>query len=288
MPVRTLLRLLATCCVLALVGTAAVWGVVLLLRASDGELLPAERCTALLDGVHQPLSHEQAENAALLAGRALGRGMPARAVTIAIATAMQESSLRNLEHGDRDSLGLFQQRPSQGWGSPEEVLDPVHATEAFYDALEKVPGYRDMAVTEAAQAVQRSAFPDAYAQHEQLARAWASALTGHSPGAVTCVDHEPVVGDLPAFLERVERDLGAVARVEEGLVVLDATALTHGAEGAGRVAWGLAQWAVAVSPVQGVAEVHVADRRWTAGDAWRAAGASLPEGIVHVRLVTEP
>ena len=71
--------------------------------------------------------------------------MPAHAATIALATALQESKLYNLHGGDRDSLGLFQQRPSQGWGTRGEILDPVHATNAFYDALARVPGYADAA-----------------------------------------------------------------------------------------------------------------------------------------------
>ena len=112
--------------------------------------------------------------------------MPARAATIALATAYQESKLYNLESGDRDSLGLFQQRPSQGWGSPEQVLDPYYATNAFYDALAEVDGYETMEVTDAAQEVQRSGFPEAYADHEADARVLASALTGNSPRAFSC------------------------------------------------------------------------------------------------------
>ena len=83
---------------------------------------------------------EQSGNAALIAAVAVQRGLPARAATIALATAYQESDLRNLEYGDRDSLGLFQQRPSQGWGTREEILDPHYAAGAFYDALVQVDG----------------------------------------------------------------------------------------------------------------------------------------------------
>ena len=105
------------------------------------------------------VSGEQAENASLIAAIAIERGLPARAVSIALATAFQESKLVNIDYGDRDSLGLFQQRPSQGWGTAEEILDPVYSTNAFYDALVQVDGYEDMEITEAAQQVQRSAFP---------------------------------------------------------------------------------------------------------------------------------
>lgn len=276
--------------VVVALGVAAVWGVVAYLRSLDAEPRAAARCTSLNDGVRHPLTFEQADSAALLAGSVLRRGMPARAATIAIATAMQESSLRNIDYGDRDSLGLFQQRPSQGWGSPEEIMDPVFSTHAFLDALDKVDGYESMAVTDAAQTVQRSAFPDAYGQHEAMSRAWASALTGHSPRAVTCVVHEIPAGELDAVLARVERDLGDLSpRVldEDAVVVeLDAAVLTgQGGQGAPRLAWAVAQWAVTVAPTVGLAEVAVADEHWTAAGSWAAADwPPLPEGQVRVTL----
>ena len=135
---------------------------------------------------------EQAENAALIAAIAVGRGLPARAATIALATAYQESKLRNIEHGDRDSLGLFQQRPSQGWGTAR--ADPRPGTTRPTRSTTRWRGrrLRGMEITEAAQVVQRSAFPEAYADHEADARVLASALTGNSPRAFSCrLDDEP-------------------------------------------------------------------------------------------------
>src|SRR3954454_21953774 len=143
-------------------------------------------CSAVVDGREVELSPEQAGNAATITGVAVRRRLPARAATIAVATAMQESKLVNLDFGDRDSLGLFQQRPSQGWGTPEQVRDPVHAANAFYDVLVKIEGYRSLQITDVAQRVQRSAFPEAYAEHEPDARVLASALSGHSPAALSC------------------------------------------------------------------------------------------------------
>jgi hypothetical protein len=151
-----------------------------------GPLIEAEECTATVRGRTVELDTEQAENAALIAAMSVRRGMPARAASIALATAYQESKLYNLEGGDRDSLGLFQQRPSQGWGSRQQILDPVYATTAFYDALQRVDGYQTMRITEAAQEVQRSGFPEAYADHEADARVLASALTGQSFHAFSC------------------------------------------------------------------------------------------------------
>jgi peptidoglycan DL-endopeptidase CwlO len=115
------------------------------------------------------LSEEQRGNAATIIGVARDMGAPPRAWLVALATAMQESTLRNIDYGDRDSLGLFQQRPSQGWGSPAQVTDPVYSTTIFIERLLEVPGWERMPVTVAAQTVQRSAFPDAYAKWEGLA-----------------------------------------------------------------------------------------------------------------------
>ncbi|WP_207208674.1 hypothetical protein [Nocardioides oleivorans] len=143
-------------------------------------------CTAEVDGHTVDIDLEQAENASLITAISIERGMPARAASIALATAFQESKLYNIDYGDRDSVGLFQQRPSQGWGTVAELTDPVYATNAFYDALAQVEGYETMEITVAAQEVQRSAYPDAYADHEADGRALASALTGNSPEALWC------------------------------------------------------------------------------------------------------
>jgi len=169
---------------LAAVGVAAVAGFHALREVAP--LLQPDECTATVNGRTVTLEPEQAENAALITAVAVRRGMPARAATIALATAYQESKLYNIDYGDRDSLGLFQQRPSQGWGSREQLLDPVYATNAFYDGLAKVDGYEDMRITTAAQRVQRSAYPEAYADHEPDARVLASALSGNSPAAFSC------------------------------------------------------------------------------------------------------
>lgn len=125
------------------------------------------------------LNAEQLNNAAIIAKVGYDKGMSDRAVTIAIATAMQEAGLINLHHGDRDSQGLFQQRPSQGWGTVAQVTDPVYSAGKFYDTLKTVPGWESMALTTAAQKVQRSAFPLAYAKWETMAKAVTSAIGGN-------------------------------------------------------------------------------------------------------------
>lgn len=123
------------------------------------------------------LTAEQNDNARTIIAVGKGANLSGHAQVIAIATAMQESSLQNLDYGDSDSLGLFQQRPSMGWGTAEQIKDPVLASKAFYGiaqhtsnpGLTSVADYETMPVAEAAQAVQRSAYPDAYAKWEQLA-----------------------------------------------------------------------------------------------------------------------
>ena len=183
-----------------------------------GPLVESADCTATVGGRTVELAREQAENAALIAAISVRRGMPARAASIALATAYQESKLYNLEEGDRDSLGLFQQRPSQGWGSREQILNPYFATTSFYDALQKLDGYEGMRITEAAQKVQRSGFPEAYADHEGDARVLASALTGQSFHAFSCRVGDDVDAGARTLTERgltrradaVRREVGAV------------------------------------------------------------------------------
>ncbi|MGV9373940.1 hypothetical protein [Micromonospora tulbaghiae] len=119
------------------------------------------------------LNDEQLANAKAIIAATKKAGLPERAAVISIATALQESKLENLGHlGDRndhDSLGLFQQRPSSGWGTPEQITDPEYSTLAFLKGLKQVDGWQDMPLTEAAQTVQVSAYPDAYAQWEKQA-----------------------------------------------------------------------------------------------------------------------
>ena len=212
----------------------------------SGPLPDPEGCSVSLDGHRVDLSTEQAENATLIAAIGIRRGLPARAVSIALATAYQESKIRNLDHGDRDSLGLFQQRPSMGWGTAKQVRDPYHATNAFYDALVKVDGYETMRITEAAQKVQRSGFPEAYSDHEIDARALASVLTGYSAGGLfTCVVHEPTEGGGgDKVIRQVERAFGDLdikrtgSRQDVALTVDDSPA-GH------RLGWSVAQFVLA-------------------------------------------
>ena len=236
-------------------------------------------CTATAGGSSVSFSPEQTANAALIAAISDKRGLPARAATIAIATAIQESKLRNLTFGDRDSLGLFQQRPSQGWGTREQILDPVYATNAFYDALVKVNDYENKEITKVAQEVQRSAYPEAYADHEQEGRLLASTLRGHSPAGLGCrlrpvaraADGAAVAADLKAQL--------GVTAAQDG-AVLTVTAPTS------ELAWAAGQWGVARAEAYGLDQVQVADRAWTRGTGSSATDWSTVPALTTPTTVT--
>jgi hypothetical protein len=256
-----------------------------------------EHCTATALGQSTELDPEQAGNAAIIAAVAVRRGLPGRAATIGIATAMQESKLRNLPGGDRDSIGLFQQRPSQGWGTPAQVRDPVYASNAFYDVLVKIEGYEDLPITKAAQKVQRSAFPSAYADHEPEARILASALTGYSPAGLSCV--LPELRSLPAqatdaggFTPRARAVARAAAKEagRTGAAVAGepkAVRFTLPGKGATTAGWALAQWAVARAGALQVVSVETGGQRWDrsrADEGWTATAGSAPAGTVVVRV----
>ncbi|MCH0564115.1 MULTISPECIES: heavy metal transporter [unclassified Streptomyces] len=170
-----------------LVALGAVAGYLTVQYVTGGGGAPGCRVVSGAGGAASyAFTPEQAVNAATIAAVGTGRDLPERAVTIALATALQESGLRNIDHGDRDSLGLFQQRPSQGWGTPRQIMDPTYAAGAFYQHLVKVPGYTGLPLTVAAQRVQRSGYPEAYAKHESDAALLSAALTGRSAATLTC------------------------------------------------------------------------------------------------------
>ncbi|MDX6287893.1 MAG: hypothetical protein QOG53_3378 [Frankiales bacterium] len=197
---------------------------------------------------------DQAANGATIAAVGKRVGMPNHAVTVALAAALQESKLRNLSYGDRDSVGLFQQRPSQGWGSQAEILDPVYAANAFYMHLRRVRGWETMPIEEAAQRVQRSAGGYAYAQWEPQARVMAQALTGEVVAGLTCAYNTP---------EPVEGTLSSAATRELGSGVL--TSALPSPRG-----WTVASWAVANAYRYRVSHVSYGGKTWTKNTGeWR-------------------
>jgi hypothetical protein len=130
-----------------------------------------------------PMTPDRVSNAATIVRQALNMHMGLRSAVIAVATAMQESTLQNIQYGTYDSLGLFQQRPSAGWGTPAQVTDPVYASDAFLNALRQYqagnPGWATQPLWQAAQGVQNSGFPYAYAKWEVQAAQVVADVAGH-------------------------------------------------------------------------------------------------------------
>jgi hypothetical protein len=211
---------------------------------------------------------EQLTHAATIAAVGVRRRVPQRAVTIALATALQESKLRNLSGGDRDSVGLFQQRPSQGWGTPEQLQDPHYAAGAFYVHLMKVNGWHTKRITDAAQAVQRSGHPEAYQKWEADADTLAAALLGTEVGAVTCQlrQRTELTGDqaVKALMAELGQDIGSlgVSSRRDGDNPLLRVAVNSRATPT--LGWRTAHWFVAKSHKFGVQRVAYAGKVWTA------------------------
>lgn len=240
-------------------------GLLVSVGVRDRTPLRSEFCVAEVGPVRAQIDLEQAEWASLMAAIAQQRGLPPRATTIAIATAFQESKIHNIDFGDRDSLGLFQQRPSQGWGTAQQILDPHHSIGAFYDALSTVKGYENLEITDAAQQVQRSAFPGAYAQHEDQARALASTLRGYSPAEFTCQINPSTIGSTT----RAVNDLRAAFGDIDVRVVSDDASyrLTGPAADVEARGWGVAHYLVAHAADLGITRVGFDGRLWTADDS---------------------
>lgn len=238
------------------------------------------------------LDFEQAANAATVAGVAVHQQLPSRALTVAYATAFQESKLENLSYGDRDSVGIFQQRPSQGWGTAAQLQDPAFAARAFFRVLVQVPKYEKIPVYEAAQAVQKSAYGYAYQQYAQTGAQLAAYYT-NVPHAVTCWYNPATQAadqgvsaklNLSGAAERLDQVFGTpgqggaltgVTRIRSGSADLITTV-----PGAG---WAVANWLVTNASSYGITQVSYAGYRWTAGlteTSWQADSAATAGGIV--------
>jgi hypothetical protein len=248
-----------------LVAGLVAAGVLVATVVRDREPRRSEYCVAEVRDTRAQIDIEQARWTTLMAAISQRRGLPPRATTIAIATAFQESKIHNIDYGDRDSLGLFQQRPSQGWGTRDQVLDPWHAIGRFYDGLVKVKGYSSMSITEAAQRVQRSAYPGAYAAHEDYARALASSLRGYSPAAFSCRINPTAGGSAAAVADEVVAAFGDIPiEVGERSVRIPLTGRAPDVEARG---WGLAHYTVGNATRFEITSVAFDGHRWTAEDS---------------------
>lgn len=252
----------------AVLTLAATFSLVAVIRSMSHDIkikIPAigSSCTVHAGG-EVTLDLVQMANAATIAAVGSRRQMPERAIVIALATALQESKLENLEDGDRDSVGLFQQRPSQGWGPADKIQDPRYAADKFYTALKKVKGWQSLKVTEAAQKVQRSAYPNAYAKWADESAVLAKALTGSATAAVSCtLTGKPVLrgaAAAAALLKGLKLDWGKgldrTAEQGAGLTV---------AVGDPSAGWRYAHWLVSHAHDTGLERVRFADLEWRAG-----------------------
>ncbi len=254
-------------------------------------LLTVPGCQAGFGANALPLDFAQASDAAIIAGVAERNHLPRQALVIAYATALQESKLENLSYGDLDSVGVFQQRPSQGWGTVAELEDPEYAATAFFDALVKVPRYTRLPVYVAAQDVQHSADGYAYQQYAQTGAMLAAEFTA-TPHAVTCW-YDPATQaadngvstrlDLPAAV----RDLGQTfGRPGKGPVLRTTWDRAGGSETVAVTAgsgWAVANWLLTNASSYGITQVSYGGYQWTAGLAetsWQTGPGGAAGSIV--------
>lgn len=243
-----------------LVAAVAVGGFFAIRAALNTAPFTPEGCT--ID--RYDIDTSQAAVASTIVGVVTRRQLPERAAVLVLAAALQESKLRNLAlgDGDRDSVGVLQQRPSQGWGTEQQLSDLHFATGAFLDALLlKVPDWQHEDLAVAIQAVQISADGSAYAQHEAEAQALAHAFTGRLQAGITCSFGKPTqVATVATVVTQLVRDLPVTAPTS--------TPSTVRVPGA---AWQTAAWFVANADRLGIDKVAHDGKQWTRAEGWKSA-----------------
>ncbi len=217
------------------------------------------------------LDPDQLGNAATIAAVGLRRRLPEQAVVVALTTAMQESKLRNLPGGDRDSIGLFQQRPSQGWGSAEQIADARYAAGRFYDELLRIPRWQTLPAADAAQAVQRSAYPEAYQRWVVSSQVLTRAFHGVAGQAVSCTLTDPPAQRGATATATLATSLLADWGVY-GTVAADTLKVTAADAQTG---WRYADWLVARAGEHGVRTVRYGGLVW---DSHRGGWKKDPHG----------
>jgi len=258
--------------------------------------LVSEDCTATAaDGSSITIANERMANAATIAAVARAKNLTEQATIVALATAQQESKIRNLDYGDSDSVGLFQQRTSQGWGTIAQIEDPVYASWKFFHALLNVDGWQKKDVGTAAQAVQNSADRSgkSYLQWEQMATILATTLDGKPGTALTCRYDDPkLAAETPGGDGMTPRASAVGAALVKQFSVngaVPAPQFTHSSDGLTvRISSGqgatdpkaLAAWAVASSKNLGVDRVQYADQVWTRSSGkWQSASPALTSTV---------
>ncbi len=201
------------------------------------------------------LSGAQLSSATTIVGVAHSLGMPMQAAAIAIMTAQQESGLLDLDHGDRDSLGLFQQRPSQGWGTPEQILDPTYAATAFYTRLARVPGWAQLRMAQAAQLIQASSDSSLYERWAGFGTAVAGALWSGADGPLVCA--QPLAYEVSPGAVRAAGAVLAFAQAQLGKPYV------YGATGPG--AFDCSGLTMHAYQAAGIGLPRTSEEQWSAG-----------------------
>ena len=288
-----------------LLAAAALWAVHKLGHLS---IFQSSGCTASSPAGSMSLDLEQAKNASTIAAVGVSMNVPPFGVEVALATARQESKLHNVNYGDRDSVGLFQQRPSQGWGTQAQIMDPVYSATKFYQALLGVSGWQSMALTDAAQAVQKSGSATAYAQWEQFATVVGAVFTGSAGAGLGCTLDGPTFpaqakgsGALltargQAVINQMRTEFGSanVGKIDgiaaDGLSFNVAAPSSLTGAGASARSWAYANWAAAQAESLGVAQVSYGGKTWSASDGsagWKAdSNAAANAASVHITVVS--
>jgi hypothetical protein len=256
------------------------------------QLLTVPGCQAGTGNNAIALDFGQAADAAIIAGVATREHLPARALTIAYATAFQESKLENLSYGDRDSVGVFQQRPSEGWGSAKNLQDPAYASRAFFGALVKVSNYTTIPVYQAAQDVQHSADGSAYDQYAQSGALLTRDFTA-APHAVTCWYNPGAQAASEGVSPRLNlsgaaRGLAdAFGKPGQDAAVTRVTRIRSGEaalfKAPTRSGWAVANWLVTSASSYGITRISYAGYQWTAGlteTSWQPDPSASAGGIV--------
>ncbi|HEY6492110.1 MAG TPA: hypothetical protein VIZ43_02475 [Trebonia sp.] len=278
--------------VIALLLAVGAWAAYTVYQRFVVQALIVPGCQAGTGNDAIPLDFGQAADAATIAGVSVREHLPSQALTIAYATGFQESKLENLTYGDRDSVGIFQQRPSEGWGTTAELEDPAYAAGAFFGALVQVPHYTTIPVYEAAQAVQKSAAGYAYQQYAQsgaqLADDYVTAphavTCWYSPAAQAADDNVSPKLNLHGAATELDHVFGTpgqsgaltdVSRIRSGSADLVTTAPGSG--------WAVANWLVTNASSYGITQVSYAGYQWTAGlteTSWQTESGAIAGGIV--------
>jgi hypothetical protein len=277
--------------VLVVAGLLAGLGIWLLHKLGGISLFNQADCVAVASNQSYTYDLEQMQNASTIAAVGVKIGVPTFGIEVAEATALQESKLYNLTGGDRDSLGLFQQRPSEGWGTAAQIMDTTYSSTAFYEALMKVANWQSLPLTQAAQDVQHSAYPDAYAGHEDEADVLAAVFTGTAGDGLTCTldgptfspqatDSSGLTTQGEAVVADAEKQWGT-ASVEDASAGLRSFALALPGSLSGTAqaqrGWAYANWAVSKAEALGITQVGYDGKTWSASTSpgtWQKASSA--------------